>query len=405
LILNSWYYESYAKSPIWRLTDSFSFPFFSFFLGESFMKSLGVKKRQRAFTLIELLVVIAIIAILIALLLPAVQQAREAARRTQCRNNLKQLGLAFHNYHDVHDRFPPTQIMVYYTAPNYGGPAPRNHTWVSLILPYMDQAPLYNQINFEAPIWNGASSDSSLAQTDSSGSPIVSASVPGLTCPSDPGFGGGDPPRGIRQTNYAGNMGWDWWWRGAHDASGPMQNASAGTRIADIKDGTSNTVLLGETSTSGFEPLPGAPSHTVMGRGKPRGNPSENAVYRAAFIAPQTNSDSMSFGGIGLGAFRNGQNWVRPDGSGAGFWWASSPYVCQPTYLSCFGMNNNWPGSSSVHEGGAFYLMCDGAVRFFSENMDGAHRDVPNDGQLGTTWNALHTFNGGTRPERSIGEF
>ena len=101
------------------------------------------------FTLIELLVVIAIIAILIALLLPAVQQAREAARRTQCKNNLKQLGLAMHNYHDVHNRFPHNHQR--YT----NGPMPANQTggfgWIVYSLPYLDNAPLYNKLTFRSP--------------------------------------------------------------------------------------------------------------------------------------------------------------------------------------------------------------------------------------------------------------
>jgi len=91
---------------------------------------------RRGFTLIELLVVIAIIAVLIALLLPAVQQAREAARRTQCRNNLHQIGLALHNYHDTHNCFPPGNL-----GPNFStgaGVGGHEHTWMTLILPFMD---------------------------------------------------------------------------------------------------------------------------------------------------------------------------------------------------------------------------------------------------------------------------
>src|SRR6187401_1277341 len=104
-------------------------------------------KTRRAFTLIELLVVIAIIAILIALLLPAVQQAREAARRTQCKNNMKQIGLALHNYHDTYLRFPSAFGIQ---SLNGGGAERWGHSqWVAL-LPYYDQAPLYSQWNFLA---------------------------------------------------------------------------------------------------------------------------------------------------------------------------------------------------------------------------------------------------------------
>ena len=106
--------------------------------------------RKRGFTLIELLVVIAIIAILIALLLPAVQQAREAARRSQCRNNLKQLGLALMNYHESYNVFPPSyinggEVRSYGYLP-YG--QIKNHTGYLLLLPYIDQQPMYNAIDF-----------------------------------------------------------------------------------------------------------------------------------------------------------------------------------------------------------------------------------------------------------------
>src|SRR6478672_612094 len=103
--------------------------------------------RRRAFTLIELLVVIAIIAILIALLLPAVQQAREAARRTQCRNNLKQYGLALHNYHDVYQLFPARQLGSGGSAVIAGTATARSAYSPNVtLLPYLDQAPIFNQI-------------------------------------------------------------------------------------------------------------------------------------------------------------------------------------------------------------------------------------------------------------------
>src|SRR5664279_3184236 len=101
-----------------------------------------MRKLRSAFTLIELLVVIAIIAVLIALLLPAVQQAREAARRSQCKNNLKQLGLALHNYHDTANTLPPG-----YIGPNTALSTNSNWGWNVMLLPGLDQAPLYNQIS------------------------------------------------------------------------------------------------------------------------------------------------------------------------------------------------------------------------------------------------------------------
>ena len=109
----------------------------------------SVRKRH-GFTLIELLVVIAIIAILVALLLPAVQQAREAARRTQCKNNFKQIGLALHNYHDTHSTFPPGWIGVLNGRSNPEGES--GVAWGTMILPFLDQAPLYKEFNYSLPI-------------------------------------------------------------------------------------------------------------------------------------------------------------------------------------------------------------------------------------------------------------
>ena len=147
--------------------------------------STGSPAQPRAskagFTLIELLVVIAIIAILIALLLPAVQQAREAARRTQCRNNLKQLGLAMHNYHDNFNLFPPqdfggaaTLCVLANTNFNF------KWAWGTAILPYIDQAPLFNQLNS-----NGCSMPR--ANTLFNGVALLQQSLPAFRCPSDTG--------------------------------------------------------------------------------------------------------------------------------------------------------------------------------------------------------------------------
>src|SRR3954463_5523009 len=107
-------------------------------------------KNDRGFTLIELLVVIAIIAVLIALLLPAVQAAREAARRAQCINNLKQIGIALHNYHTVHDNFPPGAVMAYGNTPGVTDALNSWNNWSAsaLLLSYLEQGNIYGSINF-----------------------------------------------------------------------------------------------------------------------------------------------------------------------------------------------------------------------------------------------------------------
>ena len=170
-------------------------------------------RKKNGFTLIELLVVIAIIAVLISLLLPAVQQAREAARRTQCKNNLKQLGLAFHNYESTYGQFANAYTFIYRKGDTWsggpgdgfqlpaaggGGVADANvHVWTERLLPFMDQANVYNRINFNVPIGFGASTGGPV-QAGALGAPYLnyttsqdfamlsSVQINGFMCPSTP---------------------------------------------------------------------------------------------------------------------------------------------------------------------------------------------------------------------------
>lgn len=224
--------------------------------------------RRRGFTLIELLVVIAIIAVLIALLLPAVQQAREAARRSQCLNNLKQMGLAMHNYHDTHLAFPPGWIGA--------NPANRAHNvegingfgWGTMVLPFLEQGNLFNQFDFRRSLID-----------DTTGPPsnraLLALKLPVFECPSDdhPNTweiepeGGGSPIATLGIANYVGLFGFQY--------VGPLPHADDGrdmhvceelnpgqqcigdgilfhnskVTIGQITDGTSNTIMVGERAS------------------------------------------------------------------------------------------------------------------------------------------------------------
>jgi prepilin-type N-terminal cleavage/methylation domain-containing protein len=214
-------------------------------------------RSRPGFTLIELLVVIAIIAILIALLLPAVQQAREAARRTQCKNNLKQIGIALHNYVDTHRVFPPGWIAV----DEFGIPSAHEGTsgvgWAAMILPQMEQTNLYRLFNPNLPL------------TDPVNAPFLRAQMPAYKCPSDPqpeSFpiheeGGGSVITELPIANYIASFGTDEL-DGCENAPGDLPVMANGicksngifhhlsrTRIADITDGTTNTIMTGERRT------------------------------------------------------------------------------------------------------------------------------------------------------------
>lgn len=351
---------------------------------------------KRGFTLVELLVVIAIIGILVGLLLPAVQAAREAARRMSCSNNLKQIGLGLLNYESASKAFPAAALWKSGSIGSNAAPGAgqqRNFSWVCGILPYCEQQAIFSAINFNVPLAgpNPDSNSVTLASPQGyqllpDGTPITSKRIAMFMCPSDPGFGSGSPNRyNLAWTNYAGCEGYDWWKRANHPLSG-FFNLNTYTTISAITDGTSNTLAVVEASTQAFEPRPGIGGHQRNGGGQPRGGGSDNAVFRTLLVSANTNSDVMG---------PSGWNLPRPDGSTAGFWWGGAPYTMQPTFLHCFGINNNWPGASSRHTGGAQAVYADGSVHFLSETMD-----YPGEASIGYArgagvWGALNTVTGG----------
>lgn len=196
-------------------------------------------RKSRGFTLIELLVVIAIIAILVALLLPAVQQAREAARRVSCKNNLKQLGLGLHNYHDTHGCYPPGYIYKPGASGNQLG-----FGWVTMILPMIDQANLYNEFDLEEPIFDPVN----LVPREKQ--------IAGLLCPSDPVSENGYVEMGSTPERYA--MGCYVACFGPPDLDATQEkregmfSRNSSTRARDVTDGLSNTLCVGERQNGEF---------------------------------------------------------------------------------------------------------------------------------------------------------
>lgn len=313
----------------------------------------------RGFTLIELLVVIAIIAVLIALLLPAVQQAREAARRTQCKNNLKQIGLALHNYHDTHKKFPINRLSNRNVGTNFMTPNWGTLGWLAMLLPYIDQAPVYNLINFNDPLTSQSPANSQPNEFIINGGPnnvlarrtIITA----FQCPSNPqepktlnGSGGGDDWGSNLdggRTDYVGNMGWmfaahrncssptnpDSWngaaWADTSDNSPPMAgcNGVIGWQgcinLAQISDGTSATMAVLE-------------DHHWQNKANP-------AVAWG---------DNLWMGGYAIHSTKMNINY---DPSAPG---SNGNWVC-----------DQW---SSTHTGGAHGLLADGSTRFVNENVD-----------------------------------
>jgi prepilin-type N-terminal cleavage/methylation domain-containing protein/prepilin-type processing-associated H-X9-DG protein len=301
------------------------------------------RRFRSAFTLIELLVVIAIIAILISLLLPAVQKVREAAARTQCKNNLKQIGLALHMFHDVNKQFPAGAKDL------SGAKNPNSYFgWSFLVLPYLEQSAIYNLVNPMA---------ATLEQAMGKNLAPFQTTLSVFICPSDTLAGSGQnsnrpfnvPAKNtlLALSNYPGNGG---------NASGTGIFAVKSTiGIKDITDGTSNTLLVGERST-------------------------------ISFMNGTNNNWAALWAGFDTGG-------TPPQES----LWAYTQYRMMDGNAGTLGPFPN-QAYSSLHDGGVQFLLCDGSVRLISTSVPWTQT---------TTVSSYSTFNmlGDRSDGRVVGDF
>ncbi|MGL4553942.1 MAG: DUF1559 domain-containing protein [Gemmataceae bacterium] len=319
-------------------------------------------RARSAFTLIELLVVIAIIAILIGLLLPAVQKVREAAARMQCSNNLKQMGLALHSHNDGIGFLPPAKVnsgSAGASFPNFypNGPVGQvhNHSGFTMLLPYIEQDNLYKQYDFNFPscnsAWNPSSQSANLANggINAGNTAVVGTKIKVYTCPTDvepvvENEAGTGPysRQNARRSNYLFSSG------GLTDYSQPSENTAAyagafghnsRTKLSEIRDGTSNTIGVGESvqlkngvgTASVFGPYWGSGTHTAT-------------MGHTPASTPQFNINSAWCDRIDPA---RGCSAICTTGPNCAYAW----------------------GFGSFHTGGANFLFLDGSVKFLSQSI------------------------------------
>jgi prepilin-type N-terminal cleavage/methylation domain-containing protein len=315
--------------------------------------------RYRGFTLIELLVVIAIISVLAGLLLPAVQQAREAARRAQCKNNLKQMGLALHQYHDAHGKFPQG---AYNALPFCGGGQPNwaahGNSPLTMLLPYIEQAPLYQTLDFTY----GYPCNETNANKG--------GKIAVFLCPSD--LMPSAAPAPINYCLSSGpNIGWTFDPALAVGISHPFVSKA----IRDILDGASNTILAAEI-VKGSGTTNGGQSNFTIGDDIRGVSPPSGYPLIKPSIANLQAFDSQCRSAFGYANYygESGYYWYAPQPLQSSFNTVAPP---NPRYANC-GAFAVWgatdgPGifpSRSRHSGGAHHLLCDGSVKFIGDSAD-----------------------------------
>jgi prepilin-type N-terminal cleavage/methylation domain-containing protein len=353
---------------------------------------------RRAFTLVELLVVIAIIGVLVALLLPAVQAAREAARRIQCSNQLKQLGIALHNYHDTHKVFPYRQGGTGTPSSSATTTNTQQGSGLTMLLPYLEQANLYNQIASPQRFSNVSYQPFGDSAADASSYELWFTRIPAFVCPSNSkakpfsnfgpshyAFCGGDTAERIQSSNV-----------GLRGAFGYQSNR----RIANIVDGTSNTIAMSEAAST-------------IGTGTRRlwGGIARDQGSSVAILSPIRCQQTVERGGSGqylasvaTVSESRGSRWCRGTAEYVGF-----NTILPPNSASCqvgIFQSNGIFSATSRHPGGVGVVLCDSSVRFIAQNIDSgnlATRDLLKEEGRSPygVWGALGSIAG----DEVLGEF
>ncbi len=365
------------------------------------------KNRSLAFTLVELLVVIAIIGILVGLLLPAVQAAREAARRMQCSNNLKQLGLAAHNYESTYRVFPSAMNGPIVQPADWNGSweSSRGHhsAWLQM-LPQYEQTALYNSIA-SGPQEGGMTRARSFGPHSLRPYSFYKTRISALLCPSDPGAQGNGWSNDQAPVNYAtnfgdstrGNDGVD---NGEWGSTNPrgmfgiiwgepgMRTGGRAKAHASVTDGTSNTIMFSEITI-----------FLAQGRIKGHYTMMPSATFRASPIAcMQTRGPNGTIvGPLPPSHHRHGESWASGFTMNSGF-----TTILPPNAPSCANAQGEWQegiySANSYHTGGVNAVNVDGSVRFLSDSIDTGNlaRPVPTTGPSPYgIWGALGTSAGG----------
>jgi prepilin-type N-terminal cleavage/methylation domain-containing protein/prepilin-type processing-associated H-X9-DG protein len=335
-----------------------------------FGQSRRVWPVRAGFTLIELLVVIAIIAVLIALLLPAVQSAREAARRTQCVNNLKQMGIAMHNYHTSNDIFPPGSTMQLYDNLNNGQDMWPWNDWSihAVMLGYMEQIPIYNAINFNYPpvASNIGSADANT---------VMLIRIKTFLCPSDGKAGASFI------NSYMGSMGTSIGYITQSRSSGLFAE-TVGHNIAGITDGTSNSIAFSEMRVGD----PTQPDH-YPGNGMDNVTAAANNPVGYFYNALTDLPDTLKFLQACDAAWQANLTTQSCYNSAGAYWAWGTPNMtlfqtivppsstqhpwasCRTDCLGCGTDSSHINNASSYHPGGCNVMFADGSVRFVKSSV------------------------------------